>query len=102
MSEPLAGAATDGTTRRLAPRAALLALFAFALAFQGSRGIWDPDEGRYTAVALNMLRSGDWFTPTLSHGVPHFSKPPLTYWALASSIGLFGRNEWAARLPNAL
>ncbi len=102
MSEPLAGAATDGTTRRLAPRAALLALFAFALAFQGSRGIWDPDEGRYTAVALNMLRSGDWFTPTLSHEVPHFSKPPLTYWALASSIGLFGRNEWAARLPNAL
>jgi len=87
---------------RRSRRLVLLALVAFALAFQGARGIWDPDEGRYAAVALRMLRSGDWFTPTLSHEVPHFSKPPLTYWALASSIGLFGRNEWAARLPNAL
>lgn len=101
MAEPATPSAA-AASRRLAPRAAIFALIAFALAFQGSRGIWDPDEGRYTAVALRMLRSGDWFTPALSNEVPHFSKPPLTYWALASSIGLFGRNEWAARLPNAL
>jgi 4-amino-4-deoxy-L-arabinose transferase len=49
-----------------------------------------------------MLASGDWLTPTLHHEVPHFTKPPLTYWALASSLALFGRNEWAARLPNSL
>jgi 4-amino-4-deoxy-L-arabinose transferase len=49
-----------------------------------------------------MLESGDWLTPTLHHEVPHFSKPPLTYWAIGGSIALFGRNEWAARLPNAL
>lgn len=83
-------------------RPALLALLAFALAFQGSRGIWEPDEGRYTNVALRMIRSGDWLTPTLHPEVPHFSKPPLTYWAIAGSVGLLGRNEWAARLPNAI
>ncbi len=82
--------------------AAILALFAFAFALQGARGLWDPDEGRYVNVALRMVRSGDWLTPTLWHDVPHFSKPPLTYWAVGGSIALFGRNEWAARLPNAL
>ena len=80
----------------------LLALLAFALAFQGTRGLWEPDEGRYTDVALEMLRSGDYLNPALHHEVPHFTKPPLTYWTLASSIALFGRNEWAARLPLAL
>jgi 4-amino-4-deoxy-L-arabinose transferase-like glycosyltransferase len=39
-----------------------VALFALAttFAFLGLRGIWDPDEGRYTNVALNMIDSGDW------------------------------------------
>ena len=32
---------------------ALLAVF-LGLALLGHRGIWDPDEGRYTNVALNM------------------------------------------------
>lgn len=85
------------------PRWALVAaLVAFALVLQGARPLFDPDEGRYTAVALQMLDSGDWLTPRLHHEVPHFSKPPLTYWALASSMALFGRSEWAVRLPNAL
>jgi 4-amino-4-deoxy-L-arabinose transferase-like glycosyltransferase len=79
---------------------AMLALLVFA--FQGSRGIWEPDEGRYTSVAINMLRSGDWLVPTIDGEHPHLTKPPMTYWALAASFGLFGANEWAARLPAAL
>jgi 4-amino-4-deoxy-L-arabinose transferase len=82
--------------------AAVAALLAFALVLQGTRPLFDPDEGRYTAVALQMLKSGDWLTPRLHHEVPHFSKPPLTYWSLAASMSLLGRNEWAVRLPNAL
>jgi len=78
----------------------LLVLMAFA--FQGSRGIWEPDEGRYTAAGLNMLESGDWLVPTIDGEHPHLTKPPITYWAIASSVGLLGRNEWAARLPAAL
>lgn len=82
--------------------AALAALIAFAFVFQGTRALFDTDEGRYTAVALQMVESGDWMTPRLHHEVPHFSKPPLTYWALAASVSTFGRNEWALRAPNAL
>lgn len=85
--------------RRVLP---LLALVLFALAFQGARGLFTTDEGRYTAVAVNMLASGDFVTPRLSEDVAHYTKPPLTYWALAASIAVFGPNEWAVRLPNAL
>ena len=70
--------------------------------FQGIRPIYSPDEGRYTNVALMMLDGGDWIHPMLHHEVEHWSKPPLTYWAIATSIGLFGQTEWAARLPGAL
>ena len=80
--------------------AALALVLAFA--FLGSRGIWDPDEGRYTNVAVNMLESGDWLNPRRNVDVGHWTKPPLTYWAVAASIGVFGLNPWAARLPVAL
>lgn len=79
---------------------ALLLLMAFA--FQGSRALWDPDEGRYTAVALQMLDSGDWLVPRLNDHQEHLTKPLGTYWALAASMWAFGHNEWAVRLPNAL
>jgi molybdopterin converting factor small subunit len=46
--------------------------------------------------------SRDWLVPTLDGEHPHLTKPPMTYWALASSFGLLGTNEWAARLPGAL
>ena len=73
-----------------------------ALALLGQRGIWDPDEGRYTNVALNMLESGNWIEPYRSQEIGHWTKPPLTYWAIASSVAAFGHNAWAARLPAAL
>lgn len=80
----------------------VLAVLVYAIAFQGTRGLYSPDEGRYTNVALNMLDSGDWLRPMLHPEVEHWSKPPLTYWAVASSFALFGHNELAARLPGAL
>jgi 4-amino-4-deoxy-L-arabinose transferase-like glycosyltransferase len=80
--------------------AALAVVLAFG--FLGTRGIWDPDEGRYTNVALNMLDSGDWLNPRRSDEVGHWTKPPLTYWAIAASVGAFGQNAFAARLPSAL
>ncbi|MCL1636102.1 glycosyltransferase family 39 protein [Luteimonas sp. SX5] len=80
---------------------ALLAVL-LALGFLGVRGIWDPDEGRYTNVALNMLHSGDWLNPRRNDEVGHWTKPPLTYWLIASSVAVFGSNPWAARLPAAL
>jgi 4-amino-4-deoxy-L-arabinose transferase-like glycosyltransferase len=85
-----------------APRTALLALVALLLCLQGARGLYEPDEGRYSAVAWQMVKSGDWFTPRLAPELPHFTKPPLTYWVLASGLALLGRNEWALRLPMGL
>ena len=55
-----------------------------------------PDEGRYVGVTWEMLRSGDWLTPTLD-GLPYFHKPPLFYWITAGSMALFGLDEAAAR-----
>jgi 4-amino-4-deoxy-L-arabinose transferase len=72
------------------------------LGFQGSRGLWDPDEGRYTNVALQMAQSGDYLVPRRNEEAIHVSKPPVTYWAIAGSIGLFGHSERAVRLPMAL
>lgn len=73
-----------------------------ALLLSGLRGIWDPDEGRYTNVALQMLDSGDWLNPHRTDEVGHWTKPPLTYWAIAGAVQVFGRSAWAARLPAAL
>ena len=74
--------------------AALILLWLLATAW--ARPLMLPDEGRYVGVAWEMLRSGDWLTPTLN-GLPYFHKPPLFYWITAGSMSLFGLNEWAAR-----
>jgi 4-amino-4-deoxy-L-arabinose transferase len=71
-------------------------------AFQGTRGLWSPDEGRYVGVTLQMMDSGNYLVPAYSPAELNFSKPPMTYWVIASSLQLFGRNTWAARLPYAL
>jgi len=73
--------------------AALLVTFAVTAAL---RPLMLPDEGRYAGVAWEMLRSGEWLTPTLN-GLPFFHKPPLFYWITAASLQLFGANEFAAR-----
>ena len=78
------------------------AVLLYACALQGVRPLYSPDEGRYTNVALNMLESGDWLRPMLHPEVEHWAKPPLTYWSVAASIAVFGRTEFAARLPGAL
>jgi 4-amino-4-deoxy-L-arabinose transferase-like glycosyltransferase len=74
----------------------------YACLLQGVRPLYSPDEGRYTDVALQMLDSGDWLHPMLHREVAHWSKPPLTYWSIAASFAVFGRTQFAARLPGAL
>jgi len=80
----------------------LLVAILVALAFQGTRSFWDPDEGRYTDVAHNMVESGDWLVPRLDPERPHFTKPPLTYWVIGASTRIIGDSVWAARLPNSV
>ncbi len=73
-------------------------LFAFRL---GSYPLGAGDEGRYAEIPREMIASGDWVTPRLN-GVVYFEKPPLVYWVVASSMSLFGQNEWAVRAVPAL
>ena len=73
-----------------------------ALVFLGARPVWDPDEGRYTNVALEILRTGDWVDLARNDETGHWTKPPLSYQAIAASFALLGRSVWAARLPGAL
>ena len=43
----------------LFPILIVIGLLVYCLAFQGTRGLWEPDEGRYSAVAMEMLRQGE-------------------------------------------
>jgi 4-amino-4-deoxy-L-arabinose transferase-like glycosyltransferase len=86
---------------RLHGLASAVAIVFACFALLGSRGLNEPDEGRYAEIAREMVASGDWLVPHLN-GFPHFQKPPLLCWLTASSVAVFGANEWAARLPSAL
>lgn len=77
-----------------------LALF-LGLAFQGSRGLYETTEGRYAEAGREMLETGNWWIPQLDYE-PHWTKPPLTYWTIASGIAVAGPTELGARLGNAL
>lgn len=84
------------------PRALLLAFAAaVGFSFQGSRGLYETTEGRYAQSALEMVQRGQYLEPTLA-GRPHWTKPPMAYWAIAAGIGFAGANGWGARLSNAL
>ena len=81
---------------------AVAALAVFVVFFQlGTRGLNEPDEGRYAEIGREMAVTGNFLTPRFN-GVIHLAKPPLTYWLVGLSVRAFGANEWAARLPSAL
>jgi len=73
----------------------------FFMIFLGNLPLLEPDEGRYAEIPREMLVRSDFITPHLNH-VKYFEKPPLHYWLNASSLAVFGCNEFAARFPSAL
>ncbi len=80
----------------------LITLLACLAPFMGfwSYGLFDLDEGYYGAVVGDMLRRGNWITPTLN-GIPWFEKPILSYWLAMPSVALFGPTV-GPRLPSVL
>ncbi|SEA49113.1 ArnT family glycosyltransferase [Acidovorax soli] len=76
--------------------AVLALILAWLAATAWMRPLMLPDEGRYATVAWEMLRSGDWLTPTLD-GLPFFHKPPLFYWITGAALSVLGPSEMAAR-----
>lgn len=72
-----------------------------ALAFQGSRGLFDSTEGRYAECARQTMEQGNLWEPMLNGG-HHWTKPPLTYIMIAAGYRVFGVNEWGARIGSAV
>jgi 4-amino-4-deoxy-L-arabinose transferase-like glycosyltransferase len=71
------------------------------LARLGDRAIWS-EEVRWAEIPREMVRSGDWFWPTINSHT-YYDKPLGSYWlVLAASTVAGGVNETAARLPSAL
>lgn len=79
---------------------ALLSMFVHWVSI-GDHSLYSPDEGRYGRASLTMVESGNWVVPVLD-GRPHLTKPPLTYWLQAISVGVFGKSEFAVRLPSVI
>ena len=65
------------------------------------RKLIKPDEGRYAEIPREMIANGDWLTPRLND-LKYFEKPPLQYWATATTYTLFGQHQWTSRLWPAL
>lgn len=63
--------------------------------------IFDDNEGLYAGAVREMHQRSDWLVPT-NNGFPRVQKPPLVYWTMLASVSIFGENEFAMRLPNAL
>jgi 4-amino-4-deoxy-L-arabinose transferase-like glycosyltransferase len=81
----------------------LAAVFAFAVFFigLGSRHIGGGDEPRVAGIAAETFIYGHWVEPKLN-GHSFLEKPPLYFWADALSMKVFGRNDFAAKLPSAV
>ncbi len=68
-----------------------------------STAILSLDEARYGVAAGEMLNAHRFLVPTYAGRAEYWNlKPPLGYWLIEASYGLFGRSAWALRLPSAL
>ena len=67
----------------------------------GSVPLFDPDEPVYAETAREMIKYNDYLSPRIFDNF-WYDKPPMYYWLVAASIGLFGDGEAAARFPAAL
>ena len=76
---------------RLAAAIALL-----LLALTSLTTLWDRDEPRFAQAAVEMRASGDYLVPTFN-GEVRPQKPPLIYWLMTLSLGVFGQREIAVR-----
>ncbi len=78
---------------------ALTAILYFARL--GAKALW-ASEFRWAEIAREMLRSGNYFWPTIN-GHLYYDKPLGSYWLVLASMPFTGGlNETAARLPCAI
>ena len=61
--------------------------------------LMDITEVRYAEIARIMSETGNWVVPHIDYGIPFWAKPPLSTWASALSVYLFGDHAFFVRLP---
>jgi 4-amino-4-deoxy-L-arabinose transferase-like glycosyltransferase len=71
------------------------------LPFLGNVSLFDGLELYLAEIAREMVVTGDYLTMQYNFE-PHYVTAPLFVWLQALSFNIFGVNEFAARLPNAL
>lgn len=59
------------------------------------------DKINFAEAAREMIVTGHWLRVHIDYA-PFWEKPPLFIWLQAIAMSVFGVNEFAARLPNAL
>jgi 4-amino-4-deoxy-L-arabinose transferase-like glycosyltransferase len=69
--------------------------------FLGAAHLFDWDELNFAEAAREMLLTGE-FSAVQINFQNFYEKPPLFFWMQALSMSVFGVNEFAARLPNAI
>lgn len=73
----------------------------FYIPFIGGVHLFDWDEINFAEISREMMMTGDYLRVQVDYK-PFFEKPPFFFWLQSLSMHMFGINECAARLPNAL
>ncbi len=73
----------------------------FFIPYLGLVPLFDWDEINFAESAREMIVTGNYHLVQINFE-PFAEKPPLFFWLQASAMHLFGINEFAARLPNAI
>ena len=97
--EPRDEAQAQRLAEWLAPLLVSLLGLALWLHQLGGVAYRDWDEGFYTVVAREMLKTGDWLHPHYLDQ-PFLVKPPLLFWLTALGYQLGGSSELAGRWPS--
>jgi 4-amino-4-deoxy-L-arabinose transferase-like glycosyltransferase len=85
-------------------RIPLIIVLASSLLFMHSLGtvhLFDWDEINFAESAREMIVSGNYMQVQINFE-PFWEKPPVFFWLQVVSMKIFGINEFAARLPNAI
>jgi len=73
----------------------------FFLPGLGGVHLFDWDEINFAEISREMIETGDYLQVQIGYQ-PFWEKPPLFFWLQSVCMNIFGINEFAARLPNAL
>ena len=79
----------------------ILSGIVFFIPFLGRVHLFDWDEINFAESAREMIVTGNYHRVQINFQ-PFWEKPPFFFWLQVGAMNLFGVNEFAARLPNAI